>query len=84
MVDSPVLDDAARVKLALMDLIDEDLRERFRTLEEAADFANVDSNRLSRMRSRQHEQFSIGWLFKLARSAKVRIRIKIEPAPRMR
>lgn len=67
-----------------MNIIDEDLRENFLTVEEAADFANGDGNRLSRMRSRQHEQFSIAWLFKLARSAKIRIRIKIEAAPGMR
>lgn len=75
------LDEEALLKLALMNIIDEDLRGRFRTVEEAADFANVDGNRLSRLRSRQHDQFSIAWLFKLARSAKVRIQIQVKRPP---
>lgn len=79
MDDPQELDDEARFKLALMDIIDEDLRDRFRTVEEAADFANVDCIRLFRLRSRQQRQFSVAWLFRLARSAKIRIRIHIEP-----
>jgi hypothetical protein len=75
---SPVLDDEARFKLALMNIIDQDLRERFRTVEEAADFANINYHRLYRIRARRHDQFSIAWLFKLARSANVAIRINIE------
>lgn len=77
----PILDDEARFKLAIMNIIDEDLRYRFRTMEEAAEFANVNDKRLSRMRSHRHDQFSIAWLFKLAKSAHVRIRINVEPIP---
>lgn len=74
----PDLDDEARFKLAIMNLIDQDLRKRFRTVEEAAEFADVDRFRLHRIRGGRHDQFSIAWLFKLARAAKVRIRISIE------
>ena len=76
---SKLLTDEARFKLALMQAIDSDLRKRFRTLVGAADHANVTWARLSRLRSGQHEQFSVNWLFKLARDAGVRIRISIEP-----
>jgi hypothetical protein len=72
------LSDEAKFKLAIMRVIDEDLRTRFRTLEEAADHANVGFTRLSRLRSKRHDQFSIGWLFRLAKDAGVRIRISVE------
>lgn len=51
VIDSSALDDAAHFKLALMNIIDEDLREGFRTVEEAADFANVDGSRRDDWRS---------------------------------
>lgn len=78
MVDAPELPDEAKFKLALMNIIDQDLRKRFRTVEEAAAFADVDDKRLVRLRSRQHEQFSVAWLFKLAKNAKIRILINLE------
>jgi hypothetical protein len=71
------LSDEAKFKLAIMQVIDQDLRARFRTLEEAADHANVGFTRLSRLRSARHDQFSIGWLFRLAKDAGVRIRIHV-------
>lgn len=77
-----MLDDEARFKLALMNIIDQDLRDRFRTVEAAADFADVDIHRLWRIRAKQHDQFSVAWLFNLAKSAKVRIRIHVEPVLR--
>jgi hypothetical protein len=76
------LDDEARVKLALMNIIDQDLRRRFRTVEAAADFANVDVHRLHRFRAKQHDQFSWGWIFNLAKSARIRILIQVEQAQR--
>jgi predicted XRE-type DNA-binding protein len=77
-LDAEVLDDEARFKLAIMKVIDRDLRERFRTLEEAADHANVGFTRISRLRNGHHDQFSIGWLFRLAKDAGVRIRINVD------
>lgn len=82
MADLPILDDEARFKLALMNIIDKDLRERFNTAEAAANFADVDIRRLWRIRAKQHDDFSVGWLFNLARAANIRIRIHIEQANR--
>ena len=78
-MSAPPLDDEARFKLLLMQLIDDHIRTRFRTLEEAADTADVTWQRLSRLRSNRHELFSVGWLFKLAKGAGVRLRINVEP-----
>ena len=68
----------AQFKLALMRVIDDDLRRRFRTVTEAAEFANVPWFRLSRIRSGRHELFSVNWLFTLATKAKIPIRINVE------
>jgi hypothetical protein len=65
-------------KLALMRAIDSDLKQRFRTLAEAAEFADVTWMRLSRMRSGRHEFFSVNWLFRLAAAAQVHIRISVD------
>jgi hypothetical protein len=83
MLDPSTLDDEARFKLALMTIIDQDLRERFRTVEDAAEYADVDRFRLHRIRAGRYDQFSVSWLFKLARAAKVRIRINIDPGPKL-
>ena len=72
----------AKFKLALMRAIDTDLKRRFRTLAEAAEFADVTWMRLSRMRSGKHQYFSVNWLFRLASTAKVRIRISVDPVNR--
>lgn len=72
------LSDEARFKLAIMRVIDKDLRDRFGTLEEAADHANINFTRLSRLRNGHHDQFSIGWLFRLAKEAGVHIHIDID------
>ena len=76
---APPLDAEAQFKLALMRVIDADLKRRFRTLAEAADHADVTWMRLSRMRSGRHEFFSVNWLFALADKAQVRIRISVDP-----
>lgn len=68
-----------QLKLALMRAIDTDLKKRFRTLADAAEFADVDHMRLSRIRSGRYEYFSITWLFRLAETAKVHIRINVDP-----
>jgi len=72
----------ARFKLELMRVINDDLERRFRTLAEAADYADVTWMRLSRMRSGRHEYFSVNWLFRLAASAGVHIRISVDPVNR--
>jgi hypothetical protein len=78
-VSSPTLNAEAQFKLLLMRAIDSDLERRFRTLAEAAEFADVTWQRLSRLRSGRHEYFSVNWLFKLASAAQVRIRISVDP-----
>lgn len=72
-----------QLKLALMRAIDTDLKKRFRTLAQAAEFANVDHMRLSRIRSGRYEYFSISWLFHLAQAAKIHIRISVDPVNRL-
>jgi hypothetical protein len=72
----------AQFKLALMRAIDTDLKRRFPTLVEAAEFADVTWMRLSRLRSGRHEYFSVNWLFHLAEAAQVHIRISVDPVNR--
>lgn len=69
----------AQFKLALMRAIDSNLKDRFDTLADAAEFADVTWMRLSRLRSGRHEYFSVNWLFRLAASARVHIRISVDP-----
>jgi hypothetical protein len=69
----------AMVKIRVMDIIDAHLRRNFRTLEDAAEYANVTWVRLSRLRSGHHDQFSLAWLFKLAEKTNVKMRIDIYP-----
>lgn len=78
----PALGTEAQFKLALMRAIDSDLKKRFRTLQDAADYADVTWMRLSRIRSMRHEYFSVNWLFRLADAAKVHIRISVDPVNR--
>ncbi len=72
----------AQLKIALMRAIDSDLKRRFRTLADAAEFADIDYMRLSRIRSGRYEYFSINWLFRLAQTAGVHIRISVDPVNR--
>lgn len=62
-----------------MGAIDRNLKKRFRTLAEAAEFAGVDFMRLSRLRRGRYEYFSVNWLFRLADAAKIDIRITVDP-----
>lgn len=75
-------DTEAQLKLALMRVIDADLKDRFKSLEEAAYYADVTPTRLSRMRCGRHDLFSINWLFRLADTACVPIRISIDSVNR--
>ncbi len=72
------LTDEAKFKLAVMQVIDRELRDRYDTMIAAAEAANVSWARLSRLRRGRHDQFSIAWLFRLARDTGVRIRISID------
>jgi predicted XRE-type DNA-binding protein len=76
------LDAETQLKLALMRAIDSDLKRRFSSLAQAAEFANVDHNRLSRIRRGRYEYFSVNWLFRLADTAGVHIRIEVDPVNR--
>jgi predicted XRE-type DNA-binding protein len=82
VLEEPPKSAEVQLKLALMRAIDTDLKRRFRTLADAAEFANVDHMRLSRIRSGRYEYFSIQWLFRLAQTAKVHIRISVDPVNR--
>lgn len=72
----------AQLKIALMRAIDTDLRRRFRTLADAAEFTDVTWQRLSHVRCGRHELFSVAWLFDLADAAQVHIRISVDPVNR--
>jgi hypothetical protein len=67
----------AQIKLRLMEIIDADLRARFRTVEEMAGYAQVEQRRIWNLRARSHDEFSLSWLLRLAQSANVHIRIDI-------
>lgn len=77
--EATALTDEARFKLALMETIENGICKRFPTIAAAADHANVTEARLSRLRGGRYDQFSVSWLFALARKAGVAIRIQIEP-----
>jgi predicted XRE-type DNA-binding protein len=70
----------ARFKLQIMQIIHDDLEQRFVTVAEAAEHADIDVFQLSKLRAGQHEKFSINWLFNLADKAGVKIRITVRPA----
>ncbi len=78
-MSEPALNAEAQFKLALMRAIDTDLKRRFHSLAEAAEFADVTWMRLSRLRNGRHELFSVNWLFRLASVAQVHIRITVDP-----
>lgn len=83
MAQAPApLGSEAQLKLALMRAIDADLKQRFPTLADAAEYADVTWMRLSRLRSMRHEYFSITWLFRLADAAQVGLRIHVDPVNR--
>jgi hypothetical protein len=70
----------ARFKLQIMQIIHDDLEQRFPTVGEAAEHANIDIFQLSKLRAGHHEKFSINWLFNLADKAGVKIRITVQAA----
>lgn len=67
-----------QLKLLLMRAIDEDLKSRYRTITAAADDLGEDEMRLCRLGNGHHALFSFKWLFRLADSAKVHIRISVD------
>lgn len=75
----PRLTDQARLKIALMTIINANLRSRFRSLAEAAAYADVSEVRLYRLSRGRYTLFSIDWLFNLANAADIPIRISVDP-----
>lgn len=61
-----------------MAIIDAQLRDRFTTTQEAADYADINFDRLCRLRALRHEAFSLAWLFRAAQRLDVKFRIVIE------
>lgn len=81
-MEAVALTTEAKLKLALMRAIDSDLKRRFRTMAEAAEFVGEDQMRLYRMGSGHHEFFSFKWLFRVAAAGNVHIRISVDPVNR--
>lgn len=66
-----------QIKLRLMGIIDADLRDRFRTVEQMAKYAKVDDAVVYRLRARRYDKFSLSYLLKFAEIADVTIKIDI-------
>jgi predicted XRE-type DNA-binding protein len=67
----------ARLKLLLMDCIDEGIRQRYRTLQEAAHVSNINRELLSRVRRGEHRRCSIAALLSIAEQLQIHIRINV-------
>jgi Helix-turn-helix domain len=67
----------ARLKLLLMAYIDEGIRQRYRTLQEAAHVSNVNRELLSHIRHGQHRRCSIASLMRIADQFQLHIRINV-------
>lgn len=67
----------ARLKLALMACIDEGIRERHRTLQQAAHVSKINRELLSRVRHGKHRRCSIASLMSIAERLQIHIRIDI-------
>ena len=68
----------ARIKLALMACIDEGIRERYRTLKEAARVSKINREILSRVRHGEHRRCSIAFLLGVAERLQIHIRINVQ------
>jgi Helix-turn-helix domain len=68
----------ARIKLALMACIDEGIRERYRTLQEAARVSMINRELLSRVRHGEHRRCSIASLLSIAERLQIPIKIDIQ------
>jgi hypothetical protein len=67
----------ARLKLALMACIDEGIRERYRTLQEAAHISKINRELLSRVRHGEHRRCSIASLLSIAERLQIHIKINV-------
>ena len=74
---APELGFEARVKLALMNCIDEGLKRHFATNQEAADAADVDNATLSRIHQGRHERLSISALLRIIARLPILVSIDI-------
>lgn len=68
----------ARLKLALMAYLDEGIRERYRTLQEAARVSKINRELLSRVRRGEHRRCSIASLLRMADRLKVHITVDVQ------
>jgi hypothetical protein len=68
----------AKLKLALMACIDEGIRERYRTLQEAARVSKINRELLSRVRHGEHRRCSIASLLSIAERLQIHIKIDIQ------
>ena len=66
-----------RLKLALMASIDEGIRKRYRTLEEAARVSKISRELLSRVRRGEHRRCSIASLMSIAERLQIHIKINV-------
>jgi hypothetical protein len=67
----------ARLKLALMACIDEGIRERYRTLQEAARVSKINRELLSRVRHGEHRRCSIASLLSISERLQIHIKINV-------
>jgi hypothetical protein len=67
----------ARLKLALMACIHEGIRERYRTLQEAARVSKINRELLSRVRHGEHRRCSIASLLGIAERLQIHIKINV-------
>lgn len=68
----------ARLKLALMACVDEGIRERYRTLQEAARVSKINRELLSRVRHGEHRRCSIASLLSIAERLQIHIKIDVQ------
>jgi len=68
----------ARLKLALMAAIDEGIRERYRTLQEAARVTKINRELLSRVRHGEHRRCSIASMLSIADRLQIHITIDVQ------
>ena len=77
-VSGPPEPPEARLKLVLMACIDKGIRQRYRTLQEAAHASKINRGLLSRVRHGEHRRCSIASLLSIAERFQIRIKIHVQ------
>jgi predicted XRE-type DNA-binding protein len=67
-----------KLKRALMACIDEGIRKRYRTLQEAAHVSKINRELLSRVRHGEHRRCSIASLLSIAERLRIHIKIEVQ------